>query len=95
MKTLILAAMLAFCWLPACANAAGKSITELMSITQAGGSLIIDLDKKAYSATELAALAASLKFEATLTIKSATGKLSTTQCIQIARARPGHVVFWF
>ena len=74
---------------------AEPSITLLKQITQAGGSLILDLDKQAYTVTQLRDLASSLKYQATLTIKMGRNPLSSNQCSQIARARPGQVIFWF
>lgn len=79
-----------------CVFAQEPNITELRAITQAGGSLIVDLDKRKYTASELKMLAESLKYEATLTIKmSAKNRLSVSQCVQIAQSNPGKVVFWF
>lgn len=77
--------------------AAEKSTSELRLIAQAGGSLIVDLSKHGYSASELIAIASSLSHGASLTIRMRQdgSELSTTQCAQIARAKPGQVRFWF
>lgn len=86
------------CLLLTCSSAFAQepNITELRAITQAGGSLIVDLDKKKYTTSELKMLAESLKYEATLTIKmSARNRLTVTQCAQIAQSNPGKVAFWF
>lgn len=77
------------------AFAQGPSTNMLKQITQAGGSLILDLEKYPYSVSQLADLASSLKFQATLTIKASPKSLSAAQCAQIAKARPGQVIFWF
>lgn len=79
--------------LPGC----GKSTSELRLIAQAGGSLIVDLSKHSYSASELIAIASSLSHGASLTIRMRQdgSELSATQCAQIARAKPGQVRFWF
>lgn len=71
------------------------SISMLKQITQAGGSLILDLEKQRYTVPQLLDLASSLKYQSTLTIKAGKGILSPVQCAQIARARPGQVIFWF
>lgn len=77
--------------------AAEKSTSELRLIAQAGGSLIVDLSKHSYSASELIAIASSLSHGASLTIRMRQdgSELSATQCAQIARAKPGQVRFWF
>lgn len=77
------------------AYAAEMGSAELRAIVQAGGSLILDLDKGRWTANELAMLAANLKYNSTLTIKMSGKKLTAVQCAQIASASPGHVVFWF
>lgn len=74
---------------------ADKSLADLRRIAEAGGGFILDLDKKDYTVSELVSLASSLKYQATLTIKVGGANLSTSQCAQIAKARPGQVVFWF
>ena len=90
--SLCLAALLA---VPALA-AGGMNVNDLRQIAQAGGSIIVDLDDRAYSVTELAAVAAALAHGATLTVKmDGKVRLSVTQCVQIAKARPGQVTFWF
>lgn len=90
------AAGLIFILLCGTAYAASEpSVTALMQITQAGGSLVLDLEKHSYTVTQLATLAASLKFQATLTLKMSSQPLNAAQCIQIAKARPGQVIFWF
>lgn len=71
------------------------SLSMLKQITQAGGSLILDLEKQDYTVSQLVDLASSLKYQSTLTIKMVKGKLSPVQCAQIAKARPGQVIFWF
>lgn len=85
----------AFLFISQVSFGAEPSIPMLKQITQAGGSLIVDLDKQSYTVSQLLDLASSLKFQATLTIKMGQSHLSATQCAQIARARPGQVVFWF
>lgn len=77
--------------------AAGKSTSELRLIAQAGGSLVLDMSKHAYSTSELIAIASSLRHGASLTIRMRQdgSELSATQCAQIARAKPGQVRFWF
>lgn len=58
--------------------------------------MVIDLERKKYSAAELAALASGLKYQATLTIVMAgTRKLTTAECVMIASKRPGQVIFQF
>lgn len=71
------------------------SIAALKQITQAGGSLILDLEKQRFTVTQLVDLASSLKYQSTLIIKGSKGILSPPQCVQIAKARPGQVSFWF
>ncbi|WP_302737749.1 hypothetical protein [uncultured Desulfovibrio sp.] len=77
--------------------AAEKSTSELRLIAQAGGSLIVDLSKHGYSASELIAIASSLSHGTSLTIRMRQdgSELSIAQCAQIARAKPGQVRFWF
>lgn len=78
------------------AHSAGKTAVELRRIAQAGASLVLDLDKSSYTVVELAQIAASLAKGCTLTIISAdSGRLSTSQCLQIASAKPGQIIFWF
>ncbi|RRD69055.1 MULTISPECIES: hypothetical protein [unclassified Desulfovibrio] len=72
-----------------------KNVTELRQIAQAGGSLIVDMDKRRYTVTELINVASALIQGATLTIKMDDNALTVTQCAQIARAKPGQVRFWF
>lgn len=75
---------------------AEMNFSELKFIVQAGGSLIIDLEKNHLGVSELVTLASNLKYNSTLTIKMAPGKsFTSSQCAQIAKASPGHVVFWF
>ncbi len=71
------------------------AVTELKQIIESGGSIIVDLEKQNYSAAQLRDLASGLKFQSTLTIKMGDKPLSPAQCSQIARARPGQVIFWF
>lgn len=71
------------------------SVNMLKQITQAGGSLIIDLEKQSYTVSQLLDLASSLKYQSTLTIKTGKGRLSPVQCAQIASAKPGQIIFWF
>ncbi len=76
--------------------AAEKNVSELRIIAQAGGSLVLDMSKHAYSTSELIAIASSLNHGASLTIRmQGSPELSTAQCAQIARAKPGQVRFWF
>lgn len=93
MKTLYI--FIAFFIMSIPAYAEGPPINMLKEITMAGGSLIVDLDKQQYTVSQLVDLASSLKFQSTLTIKSDAKTLSATQCAQIAKARPGQVIFWF
>lgn len=73
-----------------------KSANELRLITSAGDSLIVDLRRHGYSVSELIAIASSLNHGASLTIRmQGSPELSTAQCIQIAKAKPGQVRFWF
>lgn len=95
MKILALIFFLLFSCVPQLARAQEPGIPALMQITQAGGSLVLDLDKSRYTVTQLVSLAASLKYQATLTIKLGSKPLTAVQCAQIAKARPGQVVFWF
>ena len=90
-----LAALLLGAFPPQTAAAERLSVAELKLITQAGGALIIDLESQPLTVVQLADLAASLKFQATLTIKMGRKPLTATQCAQVARARPGQVIFWF
>lgn len=76
--------------------AESPSIVQLLQLTQAGASIELDLRDKHYSASELVRLASSLKFEATLTlIVGSNSQLSVSQCVQIAKSAPGHVIFRF
>lgn len=81
--------LISTCW------GAGKTVAELRMIAQAGGSLILDLDKHAYSASELHTIAASLHKEATLTILAGPSALSAAECARIAKVAPGRVIFRF
>ena len=76
--------------------AGGMSVNELRQIAQAGGSIVVDLEERDYSVTELAVVAAALAHGATLTIRVSDRKrLPVAQCLQIAKTRPGQVCFWF
>lgn len=75
------------------AMAEDSGMKDLMLIINAGGSLVINLKNLPISADQLAELAASLKYQSTLTIISG-GALSAPDCAKIAAARPGQVVFW-
>lgn len=77
------------------AAAATKNTQELRQIAQAGGSLIIDLERNSYSVSELRQIALSLNHGATLTIRTGSKSLSVPECLQIIQARPGQVKFWF
>lgn len=87
--------MALFLFLSCPAWAEGPSIAMLKQIIQAGGSLILDLGEHKYTVTQLQDLASSLKYQSTLTIKLGDSQLSPVQCAQIAKARPGQVIFWF
>lgn len=93
-KVFLAVALLVF--LAASAFAVGKSAVELRRLAQAGASLVLDLDKTPYTAVELEQIASSLASGCTLTIICADAvRLTTSQCLQIIRARPGQIVFWF
>ena len=69
--------------------------SALRNIIDAGGSVILDMDKNVYSAAELISLARALKYNATLTIRlGSERRFSVPECLQIAKSNPGHVVFW-
>lgn len=98
-KKIALAALLAMTFLAVSSQpalAGGKSAVELRRLAQAGASLVLDLDKTPYTVVELEQIASSLAKGNTLTIISSdSGRLSTSQCLQLLRARPGQIVFWF
>lgn len=82
--------------MPALAQGREMTSSELRQIVQAGGSLIVELEKHNLSVSELAMLAGNLKEKATLTIKTGPrAGLTANQCAQIVRARSGQVIFWF
>ena len=91
----IISGLLLLLLLASPAIAASKNTQELRQIAQAGGSLIIDLDRSSYSVSELRQIALSLNHGATLTIRTGSKSLSVPECLQIIQARPGHVRFWF
>lgn len=94
-KRIILIISLLYVLLASPCLAGEKTVAELCQIAQAGGSLLVDLDKRLYSTIELATIAATLNHGATLTIKMGDNALSVSQCTQITRAKPGQVQFWF
>lgn len=68
------------------------STSSLQQIVNVGGSLV--LTYPSYSSSSLELLAKSLHEGATLTIK-VEGSYSTSTLVQIAKAKPGQVVFDF
>ncbi len=76
--------------------AAPKSMSELRQLCASGASLILDMSSHRYSVSELRMLAQALRSNATLTIRmDRGGELSTAECLQLSRARPGQIRFWF
>lgn len=90
-KVLVIAWLALFC-AHAGAMAATPSAVELKRLAQAGASLVINAS--GYTATELLTIAQALESGCTLTIQNA-GKLNASQCLQIIRAKPGQVIFWY
>lgn len=76
--------------------AAPKSMSELRQLCASGASLILDMSTHRYSVSELRMLAQALRGNATLTIRmDRGGALSTAECLQLSRTRPGQIRFWF
>lgn len=69
-------------------------MSELRQLVQADGSLILDRSNRRYLLTELLTLAATLRGNAILTIRmDKGGALSTGECLQLSKGRPGQVRF--
>ena len=95
-KLLVFFLFIQLAWFFPAKSATAMTVTELLQLTQAGASLELDLRQNSYTSVDLIRLAQSLKFQSTLTIiMPAKGGLTIAQCMQIARARPGQVIFRF